>query len=71
MLPLQTGADPIVKKINESTLVEALTRVTALFASGKLSGLTVLDKGDDSGGAWVLVGINEKTINAARESRTK
>src|SRR5262245_41417789 len=51
MLPLQTGADPIVKKINESTLVEALTRVTALFASGKLSGLTVLDKGDDSGGA--------------------
>ena len=65
----QTGASAIVRKIDQRTLVEALTEVTASFASGKLSGVIVLEKGydDKAQEAWVVVGISQKTIKAARE----
>jgi hypothetical protein len=65
----QTGSGAIVRKVDQRTLVEALTEVTASFATGKLSGVIVLEKGydDKTQEAWVVVGISQKTIKAARD----
>jgi len=64
----QSGTAAIVKKTDQRTLVEALSEVTASFAAGNLKGVIVLEKGydDKAQEAWVMVGISEKTIRAAR-----
>lgn len=64
----QTGTKATVTKIDSRTVVENLTEVTASFAAGKLTGVIVLENGYDekTQEAWVVVGMSEKTINAAR-----
>jgi hypothetical protein len=64
----ETGKKPNVKKLDERTMIEALTEVTTSFASGPLEGVIVLEKGysDKTDEAWVVVGISDKTIKAAR-----
>lgn len=64
----ETDKKPNVKKLNERTMIETLTEVTTSFASGHLKGVIVLEKGysDKTEEAWVVVGISEKTIKAAR-----
>jgi hypothetical protein len=64
----ESGEKPKVKKLDDRTMVEALTEVTTSFASGHLKGVIVLEKGysDKTDEAWVIVGISEKTIKAAR-----
>lgn len=68
----QTGSAAVVKKIDERTIVESLTEVTASFAAGTLRGVIVLEKGydDKTQEAWAVVGISEKTIGAARNVKT-
>ncbi len=57
-----------VKKVDDRTIVEALTEITTSFASGKLRGVIVLERGysDKLDEAWVVVGISERTINASK-----
>lgn len=64
----QTGRTTSVKKVDDRTVLESLVEVTTSFASGTLRGVVVLERGyDDSlDEAWVVVGISEKTIAAAR-----
>jgi hypothetical protein len=63
----ETGKGATVKKVDDRTMVEALTEVTTSFASGHLRGVIVLEKGydDEIEQAWVVVGISDKTIRAA------
>lgn len=67
----ETGAKPTVKKVDQRTMLESLTEITTSFASGKLKGVIVLEKGydDKTDEAWVVVGISDKTIRAARDVR--
>ena len=60
---------PHVRKVDDRTMVEALTEVTTSFASGQLKGVIILEKGydDKTEEAWVVVGISDKTIRAARD----
>jgi hypothetical protein len=62
-----SGTPSTVHKSDERTLIESLTEVTASFAAGTLRGVIVLEKGydDKAQEAWVVVGISEKTLNAA------
>jgi hypothetical protein len=64
----ETGKATSVRKVNERTLIENLTEVTASYSSGELHGVIVLEKGydDKAEEAWVVVGISDKTIKAAR-----
>jgi hypothetical protein len=68
----QTGAATSIKKVDERTLIENLTEVTTSFAKGTLKGVIILEKGFDNKTeeAWVVVGISDKTIAAARGVRT-
>jgi hypothetical protein len=63
----QTGEKATVKKVDQRVMMESLTEVTTSFASGKLRGVIILEKGydDKTDEAWVVVGISEKTIKAA------
>jgi hypothetical protein len=65
----ESGKAPVVKKLDNRTMVEALTEVTASFASGRLRGVVVLEKGysDKTDEAWVVVGISDSSIKAARD----
>jgi hypothetical protein len=65
----ESGKTPVVKKFDNRTMVEAVTEVTASFASGRLRGVVVLEKGysDKSEEAWVVVGISDRSIRAARD----
>jgi len=67
----QTGAEANVVKQDERTLLETLTEVTTSFAQGSLSGVIVLERGYDEvlEEAWVVVGISQRTINAARQAQ--
>jgi hypothetical protein len=62
-----TGKEATVNKVDERIIMESLTEVTTSFASGKLKGVIVLERGYDEKlqEAWVTVGISEKTIAAA------
>jgi len=62
-----SGKPSNVHKSDERTLIETLTEITGSFAAGTLRGVIVLEKGYDSKTeeAWVVVGISEKTLNAA------
>lgn len=64
----ETGRDASVKKVDERVILESLTEVTTSFASGKLRGVIVLERGYDEKleEAWATVGISDKTIAAAR-----
>jgi hypothetical protein len=64
----QTGTAATVKKVDSRVVIENLTEVTASFAAGNLTGVIVLENGydDKTKEAWVVVGMSEKTINAAR-----
>ncbi|HZS53856.1 MAG TPA: hypothetical protein VFA65_05600 [Bryobacteraceae bacterium] len=66
-----SGRSTAINKTDERTLIENLTEVTASFASGTLRGVIVLEKGydDKTQEAWVVVGISQKTIAAARGVR--
>ncbi len=63
-----SGTAAAVRKTDERTLIEALTEITASFAAGSLRGVIVLEKGYDQKNeeAWVVVGISDKTLKAAR-----
>ena len=63
----QTGEKATAKKVDQRVMMESLTEVTTSFASGKLRGVIVLEKGydDKREEAWVVVGISDKTIGAA------
>ena len=65
----ESGKNPNVKKVDDRTLIETLTEVTSSFASGQLKGVIVLENGydDKTEEAWVVVGISDKTIKAARD----
>jgi hypothetical protein len=65
----ESGKKPSVQKQDQRTMMEALTEVTASFASGHLKGVIVLEKGysDKTDEAWVVVGISDKTIRATRD----
>ena len=64
----QGGAKGNVSKVDQRTLLTSLTEVTGSFAAGKLKGVVILEKGYDekSEQAWVVAGISERTIAAAR-----
>ena len=68
----ETGKSASVKKVDDRTMVETLTEVTTSFASGQLKGVIILEKGysDKTDEAWVVVGISDKTIKAARDVKT-
>jgi len=68
----ETGTAATVKKVDERTLIENLTELTGSFAAGTLSGVIVLEKGYDAKAeeAWVVVGVSDKTIRAARDLRS-
>jgi len=64
----ETGTQAKIKKTDSRTVVENLTEINASFATGRLSGVIVLEQGydDKAEEAWVVVGISDKTISAAR-----
>ena len=64
----QTGSPAQVTKVDQRQLIQSLTEVTASFASGSLTGVIVLEKGYDkkTQEAWVVVGISQKTMKAAK-----
>lgn len=64
----ETGTKASIKKTDSRTIIENLTEITASFATGKLSGVIVLEQGydDKTQEAWVVVGISDKTIASAR-----
>jgi len=63
----QTGEKATVKKVDQRMMMESLSEVTTSFASGKLRGVIILEKGYEAKTeeAWVVVGISDKTIKAA------
>ncbi|MET4153514.1 hypothetical protein ABIC06_005239 [Bradyrhizobium sp. RT7b] len=63
----KTGEKATVQKVDQRVMMESLTEVTTSFASGKLRGVIVLERGydDKTDEAWVVVGISDKTIKAA------
>jgi hypothetical protein len=64
----ESGKSPNITKVDDRTLMESLTEVTTSFAAGQLKGVIVLEKGysDKTEEAWVVVGISDKTLKAAR-----
>jgi hypothetical protein len=68
----ESGKTPNIKKLDDRTMIEALTEVTTSFASSELKGVIVLERGysDKTEEAWVVVGISDKTIKAARDVKT-
>lgn len=64
----ETGSTAKTRKVDSRTVQETLTEITASFAAGELKGVIVLEEGYDEKAeeAWVVVGVSEKTINAAR-----
>lgn len=64
----ETGQDAHVLKVDERVIMESLTEVTSSYASGNLRGVIVLERGFDEGleEVWVVVGISDRTISAAR-----
>lgn len=62
-----TDKDSFTKQ-NQRTMIETLTEVTGSFASGRLRGVIVLEKGYDEtkAEAWVKVGMSRKTMAAAQ-----
>lgn len=64
----ETNSPANVKKVDERMLIENLTEVTGSFAAGTLAGVKILESGydDKAEEAWVVVGISERTIGAAR-----
>lgn len=64
----ETGQAAHVRKVDERVIMESLTEVTSSYASGNLRGVIVLERGYDETlqEAWVVVGISDKTIAAAR-----
>lgn len=62
-----SGAAEQSSKVNQRVMMETLTEVTTSYASGKLRGVIVLEKGYDErkGEAWVKVGISRKTMAVA------
>ncbi|WP_143274093.1 hypothetical protein [Bradyrhizobium canariense] len=63
----KTGEKATAQKVDQRVMMESLTEVTTSFASGKLRGVIILEKGydDKTDEAWVVVGISDKTIKAA------
>ena len=65
----RTNNDPDnISKTNQRTMIETVTEFTASFASGKLRGVVVLERGysDRDEEAWVKVGISRKSMGASR-----
>ena len=64
----ENGGEASFKKVDQRKMIENLTGVTSSFAAGKLRGVIVLEQGYDekAGEAWIVVGISDKTIAAAR-----
>jgi len=64
----QDGAGDKMSKETKRKMVETLTEITTSYASGKLRGVIILEKGYDEkkAEAWVKVGISRKTMNAAQ-----
>ncbi|MBM1169656.1 hypothetical protein [Microvirga arabica] len=63
----QKGAAPQVSKVDERVFTSDLRTVVQRSASGQLRGVVVLEKGYDEAKemAWAVVGISEKSIDAA------
>jgi hypothetical protein len=57
-----------IERIDQRVVSESLGEVTASYAKGTLRGVVLLEQGYDEKKqeAWVVVGISEKTIRAAR-----
>jgi hypothetical protein len=67
-----SGGVPQITKTDSRSLAESLTEVTTSFASGALTGVIILEKGYDAQReeAWVVVGLSDKTIQAAQGVNT-
>src|SRR5205085_116954 len=64
----QTASPTTIKNIDLRSFDRTLTQVNASFASGTLTGVVVLENGysPEKQEAWVVVGVSQKTIDAAR-----
>ena len=60
-----------IERIDQRVVSESLAEMTASYAKGTLRGVVLLEQGYDEKKqeAWVVVGISEKTIRAARGVR--
>jgi hypothetical protein len=67
----KTGNAESLSTVDQRTIGESLTELSSSFASGTLSGVVVLENGydDKEREAWVVVGLSEKTMAAAKATR--
>jgi hypothetical protein len=66
-----SGADKFVKQ-NERKMIQTVTEFNGSFASGKLTGVSVLEQGynEKTEEAWVKVGYNLTTIGLANSAKS-
>lgn len=67
----KAGDGTKVSAVNQRTIGESLTQLSSSMSSGTLSGVVVFESGYDEKEqmAWVVVGLSEKSMNAARATR--
>ncbi|WHQ68628.1 hypothetical protein [Methylorubrum extorquens] len=67
----KAGEGKSITTVDQRTIGQSLTELSSSAASGTLSGVVVLENGydDKEQEAWVVVGLSEKSMTAARATR--
>lgn len=67
----KAGEGKSISTVDQRTIGQSLTELSSSMSSGTLSGVVVLESGYDDKGqeAWVVVGLSEKSMSAARDTR--
>jgi len=66
-----TESKATITKTDTRTVIENLTEITSSIAAATLRGVVILEEGydDNTKEAWVVVGISNKTVDAARATQ--
>jgi hypothetical protein len=67
----KAGEGKSISTVDQRTIGQSLTELSSSMASGTLSGVVVLESGydDKEQEAWVVAGLSEKSMSAARATR--
>jgi hypothetical protein len=67
----KAGAGESVSTADQRSISQSLNQLTSSFSSATLSGVVVLENGydDKEREAWVVVGLSQKTMGAARATK--
>jgi hypothetical protein len=67
----KTAAGESLSSVDQRTISQSLTELTSSYSAGTLSGVVVLENGYDEKEreAWVVVGLSEKTMAAAKATQ--